>query len=69
MNNYDYPLGTDTKSAPWHEMKYRNTCPNCGSDYLELHDVEKYKNVIYENYICMNCGYIIDNTPNYDDYE
>jgi len=50
-------------------MKYRNTCPNCGSDYLELHDVEKYKNVIYENYICMNCGYIIDNTPNYDDYE
>ena len=36
MNNYDYPVGSDTADAPWNqsfkEPEYR--CPECGSDSL-----------------------------------
>ena len=36
MNNYDYPVGSDTKDAPWNqpdtEPEYR--CPVCGSESL-----------------------------------
>lgn len=69
MNNYDYPLGADTKSAPWNEDAFEDRCPECKSKDVELYDCGTYRNIKWESYMCDNCGYIIDNEPNDYDYE
>ena len=55
------PTGSDTKNAPWNQDEIY--CPNCGSDKLELDDIGSYKNIKWENFICMECGYLINNEP------
>ena len=36
MNNNDYPVGSDTSSAPWNQpdTEPEYSCPVCGSDSL-----------------------------------
>jgi rubredoxin len=69
MNNYDYPLGSDTRFAPWNDDTRNDCCPECGSKDLDLYDSGTYKNVQWGSYICNNCGYVIDNEPDDYDYE
>ena len=63
MNNYDYPLGSDTEDAPWNEEEVY--CPECGSD-VEYWDSGVFKGIRWTNYKCTECGYIISNAPDYD---
>lgn len=67
MNNYDYPLGADTKSAPWNEETFEESCPECNSKDIDLYDSGTYKNIEWKSYICNDCGYVMDNEP--EDYE
>ena len=69
MNNYDYPLGADTKFSPWNEKDSIEQCPSCGSSDLELFDCGTYKGVEWQDYICNDCGYTTNNEPDEYDYE
>ena len=69
MNNYDYPLGADAKFAPWNDESRGDCCPECKSKDLDLFDCGTYKGVVWEDYICNNCGYVTNNEPDEYDYE
>ena len=64
MNNYAYPEGADNSNAPWNE-KQDVICEDCGS-IMHVNDTGIIRNIVWHEYICLECGNIKSEEPDYD---